>query len=600
MKKNLFKRITALALAMLMVFSFVACGGNTPTAEQPPVTEQQPPVTEQQPPVTEQGQNPENGAKKIISVEKTAYAAGGQTETLEVAYYENESEILLIEINQAITRLFNEFVLTISNSEPAKIEETDTTVTFTRENGSYCTIDFVEDTVFFSDFDSFTTGGHGENPLDPLSFHYKNGEGENIYFQRLASFFVPGYGLEIDLGARELPLDIYEGKKYIALQTFNDLFVSPFGCNIAYNSKDLFVLIGNTLAPDQEEIYYLEERQLRSAALAEFNYNELCLYLDLHYGLQSEHGFHDGFDYYLENLGLKEELLKSDAAHSFNALFTLTMGYIADLHSAVSSASPYLGASKPSEEELNIIISNDVNAMLIAEQKYRSVRSELLGEVEFYQKIGNTAYITFDTFDLGDRTNDYSEESLLIDDTLTLIIAAHAQISQDEEIENVVLDLSCNGGGAVDAAIYVVAWMLGSCEFSVYNSITESRGTINYAVDVNLDGVFDEKDTISDKNLYCITSPVSFSCGNLVPALLKASGNVTILGKTSGGGGCIVRSGVTADGTLFCISSTHQLATVKNGTFYGVDMGVEPDITLTKVESFYERNALTEYINELK
>ena len=142
--------------------------------------------------------------------------------------------------------------------------------------------------------------------------------------------------------------------------------------------------------------------------------------------------------------------------------------------------------------------------------------------------------------------------------------------------------------------------MLGSCELSIYNTITESRSTTNYSADVNLDGEFDENDTVSDKNLYCIVSPVSFSCGNLVPALLKASGKATIIGKTSGGGAGIVGNAVTADGTTFCISSTSQMSTVKNGTYYSVDQGVEPDISLTKMESFYDRQALTALINGTK
>ena len=357
---------------------------------------------------------------------------------------------------------------------------------------------------------------------------------------------------------------------------------------------------GNSISDDLKEIYYHEERTPRSEALAEFNFNELCLLLDLYYGLYDEHGFNEGFAYYLESIGLKEEFLKLDAINSFNALGSLTMGYIGDLHSAVAGISPYFGSSQPTKEELNLKLSNDFSAAARADQEYKTAREEALGEVNFYQKVGNTAYITFDSFTLGDRSGGYSEEALQIGDTITMIIAAHAQISMDPEIENVVLDLSCNGGGTLDSAIYVVAWMLGSCELSIYNTITESRGTTNYSADVNLDGIFDEKDSIADKNLYCIVSPVSFSCGNLVPALLKASGKVTIIGKTSGGGACAVHNGVTADGTMFAISSPLRMSTVKNGSYYSIDTGIEPDLTLTKIESFYDREALTEYINNAK
>ena len=596
MKIPFINKFTAVTLAILMILSLLSCGGRVPAATQgtPPVSNQEKPSE------TDQDQYPVNGARKIVNTNKKVYVSADVTDTLSAAYYENEPEILLIEINDAVNELLNSLALGTIGRAPVVVEETDTTVTLTMDDGEYCEIDFVKDTILFSDFDAFSAKGYSVNPHDLLGFSYVSSAGESIYFKRESSFFTPGYGLQIDLGERSIPLDIYDGKKYIPLQTFNDLFLSPIGLNVAYNGEDVFVIGGNALSPELQEIYYLDERKPRSKALAEFNYNELCLYFDLYYGLQNEHGFNDGFDYYFESIGLKDVFLELDPVNSFNALNNLTAGYIADLHSAVTGASPYLGEPRPDQSEMTLTPSNDLLAMITASEKYQTKRAEMLGEVQFYQKVGNTAYITFDSFTVGDRTGDYSEETLQIGDTLTIIMLAHAQITQDKEIENVVLDLSCNGGGAVDSAVYVVAWMLGSCELSVYNSITESRATTNYVVDVNMDGVFDENDTITDKNLYCIVSPVSFSCGNLVPALLKASGNVTILGKASSGGGCFVRHACTADGTLFSLSSTKQMSTVKNGSYYSVDKGVEPHITLTKLESFYDRVALTEFINGIK
>ena len=587
MKNRLLKQITAAMLALIMLVSFVSCST-------PPVT---PDVTT---PNAEGEKYPENGATKIVSAEKNIYNTAEQSMPISVAHYENQPEILLIDITVAVNDFFNGLLSDLANSAPATIEETEETVTIKRPNGSYCIIDFVKDTVYFNDFETFTGKDFSDNPHDLVAFPYVDEEGNSVYIKRDSSFFTPGYALEINLGNRNIPLDIYEGKKYIPLQTFNDLFIGSFGANLVYNGKDLFFMGGNSLSDDLKEIYYHEERTPRSEALAEFNFNELCLLLDLYYGLYDEHGFNEGFAYYLESIGLKEEFLKLDAIHSFNALGTLTMGYIGDLHSAVSGISPYFGSSQPTKDELNLKLSNDFSAAALADQEYKTAREEALGEVNFYQKVGNTAYITFDSFTMGDRSGGYSEEALQIGDTITMIIAAHAQISMDPEIENVVLDLSCNGGGTIDSAIYTVAWMLGSCELSIYNTIIESRGTTNYSADVNLDGIFDEKDSIADKNLYCIVSPVSFSCGNLVPALLKASGKVTIIGKTSGGGACAVHNSVTADGTMFSISSPLRMSTVKNGSYYSIDTGIDPDLILTKLESFYDREALTEYINNAK
>jgi hypothetical protein len=64
--------------------------------------------------------------------------------------------------------------------------------------------------------------------------------------------------------------------------------------------------------------------------------------------------------------------------------------------------------------------------------------------------------------------------------------------------------------------------------------------TSTYRSDVNLDWVFDEKDTIADKNLFCLTSSASFSNGNYVSCAFKASGMVTLLGRTTAGGACTV------------------------------------------------------------
>ena len=75
MKKNLWKQITAVILAIFMAFTFVAC-----TAPQP-------------------SNNPKNGARRIVDVEKTAYASADQSDVINVAHYEGESEILLIEID---------------------------------------------------------------------------------------------------------------------------------------------------------------------------------------------------------------------------------------------------------------------------------------------------------------------------------------------------------------------------------------------------------------------------------------------------------------------------------------------------------------------
>ena len=162
-----------------------------------------------------------------------------------------------------------------------------------------------------------------------------------------------------------------------------------------------------------------------------------------------------------------------------------------------------------------------------------------------------------------------------------------------------VLDLSASLGGADDASAFVVPWFLGEGAPGKVDNMTGAMCTTTYRSDVNLDRVFDEKDTVADKNLFCLISPASFSNGNYVPCEFKASGKVTLLGRTSGGGACTVLPASTAWGTSFQISSNICSSFLKNGAFYDIDRGADPDFVLPTPEQYYDRAALTDYINSI-
>jgi hypothetical protein len=436
---------------------------------------------------------------------------------------------------------------------------------------------------------------------DMLAKPYLNSDGESFYFKRVAAKNISGLPLYIDLAAREIPLDIYEGKKCMPLQTFNDIFFTNHAINILFNSEAVFVVPDGQIPADLVDEYYSIERTERSEALADFTAKELCLLLELYYGLKDEHGVLVGFDVYLEHAGLLDDLSSTDPDKAVAALASLMFGYLADKHSSVTKPSPYTG--KQAVDLTNVKIDTSIRRYLAQQAEFAQIRAEIMTDgVKGYYEDGNTAYITFDSFTIdSSRFEDYENGVIPeVNDTMGLIIYAHSQITREgSPIENVVLDLSCNGGGTFDSAAYVVAWMLGYCEFHITNPITNGFSTCTYMVDVNLDHEFDERDTISDKNLYCIISPLSFSCGNLVPALLKESGMVTLIGDTSGGGACSVQIASTADGSIFNISSPKKISVVSNGSYYTVDRGIEPHAYIRKPENYFKRDELTDYINAM-
>ena len=111
------------------------------------------------------------------------------------------------------------------------------------------------------------------------------------------------------------------------------------------------------------------------------------------------------------------------------------------------------------------------------------------------------------------------------------------------------------------------------------NSLTGQRMKCSYDVDRNLDGKFDEKDAEVKYhlNFALLTSSFSFSCGNLLPALLKDYG-IPILGKRSGGGSCCILYNPTAEGFGYRYS-THR-SRLLNHNNENIDSGIEPHYEL--------------------
>ena len=471
-------------------------------------------------------------------------------------------------------------------------------VDFVRENGSRVSIDFDESSIGWDDYNLFTTASYAQQQLDVLSNTGLDENGEPELFLCGVSCFVRR-GESIGLYFEDFFIElIYEdGKGYMPLQTFSDLFLAYFYINLAYNGEAVFMIEATDLG-DMRETYYSVEPRERSAELARFNYVETCLSLQFNYGLKDEHDI-PSFGTLFELTGIDQAMQSTDALEANVALSDVINGYIDDLHSAFVFASPYAGdvAVEPNVQSLS------ANRIIGHAQRLSAAAREYFPDgMRFYQEIGNTAYISFNSF-TADYDNDYygalaSGEPIA--DTIGIIMYAHAQITRENSpIENVVLDLSLNTGGHADAAIYTIAWFLGECDLHLEDAVTGARSSTNYRVDVNGDRKFDENDSIAHLNRYCLVSPVSFSCGNLVPAVFKNSNQVTLLGRQTGGGACAVQPLASADGSIWQISSRLRLSTVTNGSFYAVDQGVAPDVLIDKDESYYDREALTEYINSL-
>ena len=485
-----------------------------------------------------------------------------------------------------------------------EMTEDEAKVIYSRENAWSMTFDTDDDTIVFNDYNGFVHDSSDSSLLDMLSMTGFNAAGLPELFQRdtNASYDRNGRIVTLSLADYRIDMLFQQGRHYVPLQTVSDLLLAPRLSNAFFNGKALFITDGSAFGSisggytDIGDYYYSAPTGERSQALAEFSYNELCFVLDNFYGLKESHSI-ESFDRLFLETDFKTDLLGTDPVKADLALDRFIDYILDDQHSLFKGFS-YLSGKSAANGSFGLA-SRKYDALA---QRYAAARSAAYpGGIPAYEEIGNTAYITLDAFSCDSETSYYDgARGDRTEDTISLILYAHSQITRPgSPIENVVLDLSCNGGGMVDAALYTIAWYLGDAPFSVQDTFSGAQSTALYRADVNLDRAFDSRDTVADKNLYCLISPVSFSCGNLVPAVFKSSQRVTLLGRTSGGGSCTVLPLSTAYGSVFQISSSQRMSFIKNGSFYDIDQGVAPDYPIDKTTSFYDRVKLTEYINGL-
>jgi hypothetical protein len=469
----------------------------------------------------------------------------------------------------------------------------DKKVTVTIPNNATAVLDFANETISIPDCDRFFSHKGEYNALDAAFSNLDfDAQGNPIYLKTLGTtYYVAGKEKVYDLKSYNIPMVLEGQNGYLPLQTFSDIFYNPFGLGSFYNGQNVFLYSGSL--GDMADPFYASSTGNRSDALADFTYDELCLNFDYNYGLKKEHDITD-FDDFFTRLGRKEDLLSADPKEALSALIYILRNDLDDGHSNIIGPSYLAGKDFSVTDPKYKGISN--NMWDEESEKFSSARTSVLGTYKPFEIVGDTAFLTFDEF-MSNSRDYYASAPTEADagnDTVALVAYAHTQILANSAVKNVVVDLSVNQGGQAAACAYIASWLLGTAYINLENPQTGSQASYAYKCDINFDGKFDDSDTIQGHglNLYGLISPVSFSCGNLLPSIMKESKKITLLGQRSSGGSCVVGNTTAADGTLFRISSSKKLCTSRNGVFTPIDDGIEPDHYISNPTSFYDRTKL--------
>lgn len=508
-------------------------------------------------------------------------------------------------------------------------------VLITSNNNNYTStalIDLTKRKIYFSNYDHYMSQFRSCSSKTFFDFAHVQ---ENDFIKIEKSFNSWGVPIEVNFSGFEdfvLCAEI-DGKLnyYVSLNAFGNLFTIG---QYVYNGKEVYSV--NKIMDEfdnAKEFYRFDEgtgKKMRSSALTNFTYNELCINLDLNYGLKELHGNKfDCFDSYFEYVGLKSKLLDPDPEIFCKAIWDLCEAYFSDNHSNFKFASYYCGydiakkfAERVETGDENLLTGNSISKKM---ELYYTARQNAYDEnipgLEFSDD-EKTAIVRFDHYttsgdsdlnaiinetnlELGKTTEDICNSikenyTAIQNDIKTeyYLYCVNKMIKKNPKVENVILDMSNNTGGSCRTAVATLAWMLGEVQTNITNSITGAKCSSVYVCDINADGKFDENDTIKDKKLFCLISPASFSCGNMVPAMLKSSDRVVLLGETSGGGSAVVYPTMAADSTTFRISSRYVMSENKNGSNYDIDKGIEPHVRL-QPETLYDRETICSIVADM-
>ena len=362
----------------------------------------------------------------------------------------------------------------------------------------------------------------------------------------------------------------------------NDIYVT------LYSAKTL-VGPGRTMRISSNETFF--NKKTRSEALAKFNYNLLRFQIDNLYGLKDElnnkHGF-SSFDSFVTKKGLKTKLLSKDTNEYDEGLSEFLMKYIDDGHTTYGDRSVFTGHVDVTASDLSKRYMGPRRSGLFSKlAQYTEDRKTALGED--VKPLGvfmedETAVIRFDSFTHflpiiavpDEPTNPEDIPDLLENSSPHGFIASFEEIAKHDEIKNVVIDLTCNGGGAVLTIPFLAAYFTKDPTICVHDTRQDVVREFHYDVDLNYDGIYGgEEDTLADKyHFYLLTSDFSFSCASAYPTVAHIAG-VDVIGMQSGGGACNVAAFADACGSIYTLSAPQQIGYIdENGKFINDDAGI--------------------------
>ena len=595
------KRIICIFLAISMILALAACRKN----DNGKLVTEDPAFTEKELPVLRNDTD--------------------STETAKVRIYEDMPDVPYINVESFYDQFF---LVNTDLTDGMSCSRDGSKYTLTNTGGDTAIFDVAAETIVISNVDAFV--------LTAFALKIDNGTGvdENHPYIKMSDVYAPADPAPKTIDLKDYGIDLRgdDTGVYAPVATLADLFSSVETYHVVYFGGKIYTadftgvyVPGSVLRtyPD----YIADVETDRSPALADFTYRELCFNLDLWYGQPGQEWAHEDlktmkFDELLTTKypEIREMLLSTDFRTFYTGIMNLINGILFDGgHTTLAISRLFAGDPELSgaaaqgmmdkEYALKFLKTQTIDPMQTA---YRIAARDAAYGDNFYLEQGDTAMIRFDSFvtdydgwkafyaGTGERPLKFGQPGAEQNDTVGVVLTALERAKQNPEIKNIIIDMSCNGGGD-SGAMMAVEWLLTGSGYSRFESkMTDRIKTSSVQFDMNFDGKFDEND-VSPYTGYkfgVLTSSFAFSCANAFPWFMRDHGAV-IFGQKTSGGACAIRIS-SAGGVEFACSSASSA--IINDSGENVDFGCPVDFDLISegenpYENFYDLENLSRLMN---
>ena len=409
-----------------------------------------------------------------------------------------------------------------------------------------------------------------------------------------------------DIGAYYFDILYWNEKCLIPFTIANMLFCSHNQFNTYYTEENYYGYYGEiSKYSDEYQIIYKQDTngKEQSKAMRKATVNSFLFAMNYFYGLKKDK------DIELFNNFVSDEdfdlLFSNKAEDNHKALKHIIYGQLDELHTRIDGRSIY--SSEHDEDLLSLSEYGTFWSEYFSLGETQSVlREERLGEtIPEVRYKGDTAIITLDEFVTGSNDEIYDSEGNVKDtawqyDTYFYMRHCMDDIVKHTEVNDVVLDLSLNGGGNIGAMYRTLGFLTDKVLLDYeYDTLTNEYSCSHFKIDTDSDGYYDD-DAYDQYRWTILSSMNSFSAANDFICKVKQQKLAKIIGNKSGGGMCSVLPLVLADGTAIAISSNNSNRFVKkeknNTIYYSTEYGIKPDMKIL-YSDYYDDARLVEYVD---